>query len=64
MPKLKIRKSITKRFKVTKKGKVFRRPSGLDHLRSKKSGETKRKGRKMVEVSKNEVKKIKKILGI
>ena len=64
MPKLKIKKSITKKFKVTKKGKIFRRSSGIDHLRSKKSGEAKRKGRKMVEVSKNEVKKIKRILGI
>jgi len=64
MAKLKSRKSITKRFKVTKKGKIFRRPSGQDHYLSKKSGETKRKGRKMIEVSKNEIKKIKRILGI
>ena len=60
--KLKTRKSIIKRFKITKTGKILRRPSGLDHYRAKKSGKRIRKSRKWVEVSKPEAKKIKKLV--
>ncbi len=35
---MKTRKSILKRFKITKTGKILRRPSGLDHGLAKKSG--------------------------
>jgi large subunit ribosomal protein L35 len=59
---MKTRKSILKRFKITKTGKVLRRPTGLDHLRAKKSGNKIRKSRKWVKVSKWEAKKIKKLL--
>jgi large subunit ribosomal protein L35 len=62
MPKLKTRKSITKRFKITKTGKILRRHTGLDHYRAKKSGKKIRLSRKLVEVSKAEAKKIKKLL--
>lgn len=58
---MKTRKSITKRFKFTRTGKILRRPIGQDHALAKKSGKRKRAGRKWVEVSKSEVKKIKKI---
>jgi len=57
-----MRKSITKRFKVTKTGKVLRRVTGLDHYRAKKTGEKIRKSRKWIKVSKAESKKIKKLL--
>ena len=60
--KLKPRKSITKRFKITKTGKVLRRPTGLDHALAKKSGKKRRQSRKWVELSKPEAKKIKKML--
>jgi len=59
---MKTRKSILKRFKITKTGKVLRRPTGLDHYRAKKSGKRIRKSRKLVEVLKPEAKKIKKLL--
>ena len=59
---MKTRKSITKRFKLTKKGKVLRRASGQDHTRAKKSGNKKRKMRKWVNVSKSETKTLKKFL--
>jgi len=59
---VKIRKSIKKRFKITKTGKVLRRATGLNHYRSKKTGEKVRKSRKWVEVSKVDSKKIKKLL--
>ncbi len=60
----KTRKSLTKRFKVTKSGKVLRRTVGQDHLLSKKSSKKKRELRKMVEMSAPEAKKIKKLLGV
>jgi len=59
---MKTRKSILKRFKITKTGKVLRRPTGLDHYRAKKSGKKVRLSRKWVRVSKSEIKKIRKVL--
>jgi len=58
---MKTRKSITKRFKITKTGKILRRATGLDHYRAKKTGQKIRKSRKWVEVSKAEAKKIKRL---
>lgn len=59
---MKTRKSITKRFKITRTGKVLRRVCGQDHYLAKKSGKRKRAGRKWVEVSKAEAKKIRRLL--
>lgn len=59
---MKTRKSILKRFKFTKNGKVLRRHTGQNHLRAKRTGEKIRKGRKWVTVSPNELKTIKKAL--
>jgi ribosomal protein L35 len=58
----KTKKAITKRFKITKNGKIMRRLTGQNHYRSKKTGERKRKGRKWVELSKGEAKVIKKFI--
>lgn len=46
MPKLKTKKSLTKRMRVTKNGKVLRSKSGRRHLLSHKSGHSKRSMRK------------------
>ncbi len=59
---MKTRKSLKKRFKITKSGKVLRRPSGQDHFRAKKSGKKIRELRKLVPLSKPLAKKIKKLL--
>jgi len=59
---MKTRKSLKKRFKITKTGKILRRPTGLDHSRAKKSGKKIRKSRKWVPLSKAETKKIKKLI--
>jgi len=59
---VKTRKSIAKRFKITRSGKILRRMTGQDHNRAKKSGKRRRAGRKWVEVSKPEAKKIKRLL--
>jgi large subunit ribosomal protein L35 len=59
---MKLRKSIAKRFKITKTGKILRRLTGQDHYRAKKSGKFKRERRKWVPLSKSEAKIIKKYL--
>jgi len=59
---MKTRKSIKKRFKITKTGKILRRPTGQDHYLAKKSGKKRRKSRRLVKVSKAEAKKLKKLL--
>jgi large subunit ribosomal protein L35 len=64
MPKLKTNKSLTKRFKITKTGKIFRRATGLDHSRAKKTGKKVRDSRKFILVSKAETKNIKRMLRI
>lgn len=61
--KLKTRKSIASRFKITKNGKVLRRPCGIDHLKRNKPKRSKRKGKsKWIEVPKSQAKLIKKML--
>lgn len=59
---MKTRKSIAKRFKITKSGKVLHRPINQNHLRAKKSGEKIRKTRGWIEFDKTVAKKIKKSL--
>ena len=59
---MKTRKSISKRFKITKTGKILRRVTGQDHYRAKKSGKKIRKTRKWVPLSKAEAKIVKKFL--
>jgi len=62
MKKGKTRKSISKRFKITKTGKILRRATGQDHYQAKKSGKKKRACRKWVGLSSWEAKKIKKLI--
>jgi len=63
MPKQKTRKSITKRFRVTKKGKVLRRQSFRRHLNVKKSRKKKRALSRTVKTKSSYAKRIKKALG-
>ncbi len=58
----KTRKSLKKRFKITKTGKVLRRSTGQDHFRAKKSGKKIRQTRKWVQVSEVLAKKLKKLM--
>lgn len=64
MPKVKSRGSITKRFKVTKRGKLLRRHSFSSHLREKKSKNKKRAQKRPVELKGHMARKIRKVLGI
>ncbi len=59
---MKTRKSILKRFKITKNGKILRRPVGQDHCRAKKTGQKIRDSRKWITVSGAEKRLIKKLI--
>ena len=59
MPKLKTRKSIAKRVKISKKGKVLKKKAGQDHFNARESGKVmrnKRRKKKMAEASSKNLK--------
>ncbi|MGB3988725.1 MAG: 50S ribosomal protein L35 [Minisyncoccales bacterium] len=58
----KTRKSITKRFKITRTGKVMRRAVGINHYLSKNTGKKTRQNRRWIELSPADSKKIKSLL--
>ncbi|MBU2579262.1 50S ribosomal protein L35 [Patescibacteria group bacterium] len=59
---MKTRKSITKRFKITKNGKILGRAMGQDHCRAKKSGNKIRQMKKWIPLPNFLTKKIKRII--
>lgn len=63
MPKMKTRKSVAKRVKVTGGGKFKKRMPGRGHLLSNKSAKRIRKGRKGTLVAKNFEKAVRQLLG-
>ncbi len=64
MPKQKTKKSVTRRFKVTKNGKLLRRRSFRSHLNEKRSSKKRRAQNRPVEVEGAYAKKLRKILGL
>lgn len=62
MPKLKTKKGVAKRFKITKSGKIKKRSANRGHLLSKKSSKRKRKLRKSSYLATVEEKRIKRLL--
>ncbi|MCL5094158.1 MAG: 50S ribosomal protein L35 [Patescibacteria group bacterium] len=64
MPKLKIKSSAKKRFKVTGSGKIIKRGAFHSHLLEKKSKSRKRKAKVATDVHNGELKNVKKELGI
>lgn len=64
MPKIKTKKSATKRFKVTKTGKILRRQSFARHLNVKRSSKKRRAQGRLVEVTGSFAKRLRKALGI
>jgi len=62
MPKLKTRKGVLKRFKITKKGKIKRRRAFKSHKLSHKSRKRKLRLLRADLVHKTDVEKIKKAL--
>jgi large subunit ribosomal protein L35 len=63
MPKMKTKKAIVKRVKVSASGKVFRHKAGGGHLKSRKSPSRLRRFRKGLEVTGPFAKQIKRMLG-
>jgi large subunit ribosomal protein L35 len=62
MPKDKTKKALTKRFRITAKGKVMHNKGGKSHLQSSKSADRRRGLRKKTKLSKGESLKVKKVL--
>ena len=61
--KLKTRKAVSKRFKVTGTGKIMHGGLGLNHLMRKKTSGAKRKLRKGSVLSPHQTTRIKQMLG-
>jgi large subunit ribosomal protein L35 len=64
MPKMKSHSGAKKRFKVTGSGKLRARHAMSSHILEKKSPKRKRGFRKPIEVSDNDAKRVRKLLGI
>ena len=62
MPKQKTKKTVNKKFKVTKKGKILRRTIGMRHLKASKSKRQSRRQKQTKYVTGQKAKKLKKIL--
>lgn len=62
MPKIKTKKSVAKRFIVTKKKKVMKRTGGQDHFNARESGKTKRNKRRDSQISKSDQKNIRMLM--
>ncbi len=60
--KLKTRKAIVKRFKITKRGRFLHKPVGQSHFNAKQTGKKRRGKRKLKELSRVEVKQLKRLL--
>ena len=63
MPKLKTNKSVAKRFKITKKGKVRRYRAGVAHLNSHKTRKRKRHLRHPLVHEGKQVRMVKRLMG-
>jgi large subunit ribosomal protein L35 len=62
VPKQKTRKSISKRFKLTKNGKILRRTIGIRHLKASKSKKRSRRQKAANYVEGKIAKKLKRVL--
>ncbi len=62
MPKLKTKKCIAKRVRITKTGKLIVRQSGQDHFNARESGKTTRGKRRDRQISKTIARNIKRVI--
>ncbi|MEK7542287.1 MAG: 50S ribosomal protein L35 [Patescibacteria group bacterium] len=62
MAKQKTRKAITKRFRITKTGKILRRRTGQDHYLAKRSSKKRRSLRQWIALAPSEAKAIRRLL--
>lgn len=59
---MKTHKAISKRFKITKSGKVLKRAAGQDHFNARESGKVTRNKRRDRQMSETFTKTIKKLV--
>lgn len=64
MPKMKTRKAVLARFKVTGTGKLKRRHPGRRHILTKKSSNRKRRLKKTALVDAGQVKMYSRLMGV
>jgi large subunit ribosomal protein L35 len=64
VPKMKPRKAVKARFKVTGTGKLVRQRPGRRHILTKKSGKRKRNLKKAVVVDKAQTKMYARLMGV
>jgi len=62
MPKLKTNKSVAKRLRMTKSGRLKKRSAGRGHILSKMSSKAKRNLRRSSYLSKADQKKLRRLL--
>ena len=63
-PKMKTRKGVAKRFKVTSTGKIVRRKSNHNHILEKKAPKRKRQHRRVAQLAPGDAAKVRKQLGL
>jgi large subunit ribosomal protein L35 len=63
MPKQKSRKSVLRRFRITKRGKVLRRQAFRRHLKANKSKKRLKNLKRVIELKGHFAKRIKKSMG-
>jgi large subunit ribosomal protein L35 len=63
MPKLKTKKTVSKRFRITSTGKVMRRHGGQNHFNARDAGKITRKKRRDEEMSESFTKNVKILIG-
>ncbi|MCL5003654.1 MAG: 50S ribosomal protein L35 [Patescibacteria group bacterium] len=64
MPKLKIHKTAVKRFRVTKRGKIIRRPGSVSHLRRHETTSGHKRKEKNRLVKNQDLKRVKRLLNL
>lgn len=64
MPKLKTKKTLSKRIKLTKGGKLVKKQNGIGHLKRKMDAARKgRKSQRLTQHNNNIIKNLKRLLG-
>ena len=63
MPKMKTHRGAAKRFKISGGGKILRKQAGVSHLLEHKPGQRRRRQQREADVSKPDLRRVRKMLG-
>ncbi|HID17321.1 TPA: 50S ribosomal protein L35 [Candidatus Bathyarchaeota archaeon] len=63
MPKVKTKKTVKERFRVTKTGKVLHKRGSISHRTSKERSSAKSRRGRVQQLSKTEVRRVRRMLG-